>query len=122
MLLVVRVLLFLAFAINALGDPKINLLITATMVISLLTLNVHLGYAYKTRLLNLIESSFIINLGVLSLWLSFIAKDSTKSAESQLIVTSDGWLSFCEIYADLLLSRLSSSETQRNALVFKVQL
>ena len=88
LLLVVRVVLFLAFAVNALGDPKINLLITTTIVISLLTLNVHLGYAYKTRLLNLIESSFIINLGVLSLWSSFIAKNSTKSAESQLIVTS----------------------------------
>lgn len=88
LLLVVRLVLFLAFAVNALGDPKINLLITATIVICLLTLNLHLGYAYKTRLLNLIESSFIINLGVLSLWSSFIAKDSTKSAESQLIVTS----------------------------------
>ena len=88
LLLVVRVVLFLAFAVNALGDPKINLLITATVVICLLSLNLHLGYAYKTRLLNLMESSFIINLGVLSLWSSFIAKYSTKSAEFQLIITS----------------------------------
>ena len=88
LLLVVRIILFLAFAVNALGDPKINLLIIATMVISLLTLNVHLGHAYKSRLLNLIESSFIINLGVLSLWSSFITKDSTKSVESQVIVSS----------------------------------
>ena len=88
MLLVIRVVLFLAFAVNALGDPKINLLIITTVVISLLTLNVHLGYAYKTHLLNLIESSFIINLGVFSLWSRFIAKDSTESIESQLIVTS----------------------------------
>ncbi len=88
LLLVVRVVLFLAFAVNVLGDPKVNLLITTIMVISLLTLNVNLGYAYKSRLLNLIESSFILNLGMLSLWSGFIAKDSTKSFESQLIVTS----------------------------------
>lgn len=87
LLLVVRIVLFLAFAINALGDPKINLLITVTMVIFLLTFNLHFGYAYKTRLLNLIESSFIINLGVLSLWSSFIKKDSTDSIRIQLIIT-----------------------------------
>ena len=87
LLLVVRVVLFLAFAINAQGDPKINLLITVTMVIGLLALNLHFGYAYKTRLLNLIESSFILNLGVLSLWSNFVKKDSTDSITFQVIVT-----------------------------------
>ena len=87
LLLVVRVVLFLAFAVNTLGDPKINLLISVTMVIFLLALNLHLGYAYKNRLLNVIESSFIINLGVLSLWSSFITKGSTDSIKYQLIVT-----------------------------------
>ena len=87
LLLVVRIVLFLAFSVNALGDPKINLLITVTMVIFLLALNLHLGYAYKNRLLNVIESSFIINLGVLSLWSSFITKGSTNSIKYQLIVT-----------------------------------
>ena len=66
LLLLIRVCLFVIFSLNTLGDPIINLL---TIVICTFTISAYLsiiGGIYKLWLMNLIESAFITNLGVLS--------------------------------------------------------
>ena len=86
-MLSIRLILFTAFTINELGDPNINLLIIVTMVILLLTLNIHLGYVYKKKMLNFIELSYILNLGILALWSSLLQTDTPGSLEHQILVS-----------------------------------
>ena len=66
LLLLVRVLLFLVFSLNVGNDPSLNL-VTISIVIMIMGLYLSMiGGVYKTRVNNLIELSFILNLGVLS--------------------------------------------------------
>ncbi len=66
LMLLLRLVLFLISAVNALGDPNINLL--AVVTITVLILPTILGCRiYKTWSLGLLETSFIINLTILSL-------------------------------------------------------
>ena len=66
LLLVVRVVLFLVFAVNVFGDPAISLLtiIVTTFCINYCTNN--FGGIYRKGILNMIEYSFLLNLGILS--------------------------------------------------------
>ena len=65
LMLLLRFVLFLISAVNALGDPSVNLLAIATATI--LTLPTVLGSRiYKTWSLGLLETSFIINLAILA--------------------------------------------------------
>ena len=66
LLLFVRVILFLIFSLNTFGDPTINLLSMSICMFSLLTYLSITGGVYKRLLLNFVECSFILNLGVLS--------------------------------------------------------
>ena len=65
-LLVVRVLLFLAFAFNSSGNQALNLLLIATAAITLLCALVVLGGVYKSRILDILEASFLVNISVLA--------------------------------------------------------
>ena len=65
LMLLLRLVLFLISAVNALGDPSVNLLAIATAAI--LTLPTILGSRiYKTWSLGLLETSFILNLAILA--------------------------------------------------------
>ena len=66
LLLAVRAILFLIFSLNSLGDPALNLLVIASTVLALTLLEVGIGGAYKNVLLSLLEHSFLLNLGILS--------------------------------------------------------
>ena len=66
LLLLLRCAVFLVFAFNISGDASVNLLVissTAFGIIGWLTIS---GVVYKSRYLNAIEVSFILNLGVLA--------------------------------------------------------
>lgn len=86
-MLVIRTGLLIAFALNTSGDPNINLAVTITVVGSLLAVCWNTGPVYKLQrvqllgihwstrddkvpisLLNFIETSFILNLLILSVW------------------------------------------------------
>ena len=68
LMLLVRCILFLVFAFNALGDPNINLLAIGSVTAVLPIIYVLLGNRiYKTWYLNVLELSFVVNLGILSL-------------------------------------------------------
>ena len=84
-MLVMRNVLFFAFALNALGDPVLNLELINTAVIFLLTFMWLAGTVYKAFILNALEALFIAKLGVFSAWTIFIHQN-TNSVQSQLII------------------------------------
>ena len=66
LLLLVRVCLFLTFSLNSLGDPTINVLAVVAVSFCLLTYISLVGGIYKIWSLDLLENTFILNLGILS--------------------------------------------------------
>ena len=67
LMLLLRFVLFLISAVNALGDPSVNLLAIASITAAIPTLPTILGSRiYKMWSLGLLETSFIINLAILA--------------------------------------------------------
>ena len=66
LLLVVRVVLFLVFSVNVFGDPAISLLTIIVTTFCIYFSTITFGGIYKSSVLNLIEYSFFLNLGILS--------------------------------------------------------
>ena len=66
LLLLVRVGLFLVFAVNVLGNPSVNLLAVASTTFCLITYLAIFERVYRQRYLSFIENSFLLNLGVVS--------------------------------------------------------
>ena len=65
-LLLVRAALFLIFSVNVFGDPAINLLtVVATVLFLFFKIIISKG-VYKVHYLNILEYTFILNLGTLS--------------------------------------------------------
>ena len=82
LLLVVRVVLFLVFSVNVFGDPAVSLLtiIVTTFCILYFTSNYNFGGIHKNIVLNVIEYSFFLNLGILSsaiLFTTLTGRDQT---------------------------------------------
>ena len=66
LMLLLRFVLYVISAINALGDPSINLLAIGSITTAILTLTIILGSRiYRTWSLGLLETSFILNLTIL---------------------------------------------------------
>ena len=86
-MLVVRNILFLAFALNGPSNPVVNLGVINTVVIGLLGCMWLAGSVYKVMTLNLLEAFFIAKLGIFSMWTSFIHKNTPYPAESQMIAS-----------------------------------
>ena len=83
LLLLVRILLILLFALNTHGSPNSNLLAITLTVLSLFMHAILVGSVYKTWHLNVIEYSFFLNLGVLSSATLY----TTVTEQDQLAVT-----------------------------------
>jgi hypothetical protein len=66
LLLLIRVCLFLVFSLNIYGDPTINLLAIVAFMFTLFAYLSIIGGVYKLWWINIIESAFILNLGLLS--------------------------------------------------------
>ena len=66
LLLVVRVVLFLVFSVNVFGDPAVTLLTIIVTTFCILYFSIPFGGVYKCIVLNFIEYSFFLNLGILS--------------------------------------------------------
>ena len=66
LLLLARVCLFLVFSLNALGDPTVNLLAISLTALILCGYNSIIGGVYRNWMINLIEVTFILNVGMLS--------------------------------------------------------
>ena len=84
LLLLSRLGLFLTFAINANGSEGVNLL--AISSVSILLLAVH-RRVYEKRWKDLLESSYILNLGIFSVT-TFYLKEESQNDDSQRILSS----------------------------------
>ena len=62
----VRCALFLIFAFNISGDENVNLLVICSTAFGIIGWFTFAGVVYKSRSLNAIEVSFILNLGMLA--------------------------------------------------------
>ena len=86
-LLLVRNILFLVFAINFSNDPALNLMAIAIASLFVFTLAWSLGGIYKNQLLNVLESSFILNLGSVSV---IVLYTGVSQSASVVACTSTG--------------------------------
>jgi len=72
LLLLVRYVLFVTFAVNTFGKNKLNLLTIAGASLLILALALALHGVYKKQYLNILESFFFLNLGILSAVVCYI--------------------------------------------------
>ena len=87
LMLVVRLVLFATFAGNALGDPRINLFATIMMTFLIMIYCWNIGNVYKNRILNILESFLILNLGTFATASMFLKASQTSSQIKQEILT-----------------------------------
>ena len=92
LMLVVRNILLFVFALNTLGDASINLTTIVTVIFCLLTFTWFTGdFVYKKILLNFLEMSFLLNLGILSTWTlyaRYLMQSADNQANAQVAVTN----------------------------------
>ena len=86
LMLLLRIVLFIIYTSNILGDPAVNLLVTGTTLVLLLTYWAHSDMMYKSRFPNVLES-FILNLGILVLASNFVQSSDRFQLQGELIVT-----------------------------------
>ena len=100
--LVVRLVLFAVFAGNALGDPQVNLL-AICITVSLMTIYCwNVGKVYKRWTLNILESFFILNLGVFATATLFVKSSQTSVPNFQqkilvCVMVGSVFVLFCAI-------------------------
>ena len=87
LMLIVRNIIFIVFAINIEGDINVNLLAITMVLIFLLSATFFTGPVYKFKLVNAIELFFILNLGLLSSLSLYVGQDTTANAEKQTYIT-----------------------------------
>ena len=104
LMLLLRFILLLISKVNTLGDPSVNLLAAAT--ITMLILPTILGAKiYKIWSLNFLETSFILNLGILS-----VALYSPYRGQPEYCYTHLSRHSLCNIHWDCRLPLCSATE------------
>ena len=90
MMLCLRCTLLLVFAFNTHADPSLNLLVIGTAVIGLLTLTHFTGLIYKKMYLEILEISFILNLGILAVATYYVKFALVPVSQAAVAYTSVG--------------------------------
>ena len=89
LLLLVRIVLFVIFGGNALGDPRINLFAITAVVLTLVVFWGIAGNVYKKLWMKLLESFFLLNLGILAGATLFLKSlEGSSVVEQQAVLTS----------------------------------
>ena len=88
LLFLVRITLFISFAANSLGDTSLNLLFVSMMVMLLLGFKWVASGIYKNWLLDTLEASFFLNLGMLSVSSLYIQTGSSEEGITRDVVSS----------------------------------
>ena len=86
-MLLARILLYVVFAGNALGDPSINLLTIMLAVLVLLIVWVKVSRVYRKSPLNTLELFYLLNLGVTTGVTLYLRNTSGDNLQSQAILT-----------------------------------
>ena len=110
LLLLIRVCLFLVFSLNTFGDPIINLLTIVTCMFTLFAYLSIIGGVYKLWWINVIETAFIMNLGLLSA--AGLYKVAANVAITPITYTSTGiaFLLFVAIVSYHLIVKMSQTK------------
>ena len=82
LILSIRTILFISFAVNVLGEPDFNLMATAFVCLLVLMLAWSIGGVYKKRFLDVLESWFFLNLGILSVVTSYIMNHMSEEHQA----------------------------------------
>ena len=92
-MLVVRSTLLVGFGLNILGDPSVNHLLTVTVLSTLFSCTWITGVVYKNRALNILETSFVLNLLIISGWTVYnrhASNGDSNDGQTALVCTSIG--------------------------------
>ena len=112
LMLVIRNILLFVFALNTLGDPSINLATIVTVMLCLLTFTWFTGdFVYKKSVLNFLEMSFLLNLGLLSAWTlytRYLMQSFSNQADAQVAVTNTSVAIFFTFIAILIFHIVQS--------------
>ena len=90
LMLCLRCTLLLVFAFNTHADPSLNLLVIGTAVTGLLTLTHFTGLIYKKLYLDILEISFILNLGILTTATYYVNQALVPVSQAAVAYTSVG--------------------------------
>ena len=100
MMLVVRITLFTVFASNTLGDPRVDLLAINVALFGIIVCFWNTGRVYKSHLMHIIESFYLLNLGIFTAATQFL-KTSQASPEKQecltCVMVGSAFVGFCVI-------------------------
>ena len=96
-LLLVRSILFLIFAFNTLGEPRLNLLVITLASLSLAVLFGALHPVYQKTYCNILELSFYLNLGSLAAATEYITRNNGSVAIVTYTSTSIAFTTFTGI-------------------------
>ena len=88
LMLCLRSTLFFVFAFNTQADPSLNLLAIGAVVIGLLTLTHFTGLMYKKMYLDILEISFILNLGILAIATYYVKLAVVQVSQAAVTYTS----------------------------------
>ena len=110
LLLLIRVCLFLVFSLNTFGDPVINLLTVIACMFTLFAYLSIIGGVYKLWWINLIETAFIMNLGLVSA--AGLYKVAANVSITPITYTSTGiaFLLFVAIVSYHLIANMSQTK------------
>jgi len=90
LLVCLRCALLLVFAFNTQADPSLNLLVIGTVVIGLLILTHFTGLLHKMLYLDILEISFILNLGILAVATYYVKFAVVPVSQAAVAYTSVG--------------------------------
>ena len=110
LLLLVRVLLYLIFALNVSNNPSINLLAIIIVLVVMLSIPFLNGRVYKSRLVNLIEVSFLLNVSILAAATLYQINSSVSSKWPTILSTSIAFITFVAIALKHLIQRIASKK------------
>ena len=120
LLLVIRVILFLGFATNSSGNKALNLIIIIIAVIVLLSAQVALfPGVYKSRTLDSLDVSFILNLGVLSTTTLYLRLISGNTATPVFVSIAIAFTTFTLIMLYHIYKYTCIHTIWHNVFVFK---
>ena len=98
-LLLVRCTLFLVFAFNVLGDASLNLLVITSSVLGVISLTRLTKGIYKTWILELLEVSYFLNLGVLAAGTYYVLQAGGNQAALAYVSVGIAFATFIVIAA-----------------------
>jgi len=90
LLLCLRCALFLVFAFNTEADPSINLLAISSVAFGLTVLTRYTGAVYRKLYVDLLETSFVLNLGILAIATYYVKLAVVPVNQAAVAYTSVG--------------------------------